>query len=215
MNDKNTDRKLSEDGKVVNEPEFVNTNPEDFPPLEDETEGADVSACAEPRMWNSKGFIPIGRQVYECPYFVRGFTKYIHWLFDLYGEAEFKDTTKLTFHYHKPIKLKRGQYYAAYRYLANRWGVSTNKVRTFLNHMEAVGQIETQSDSDGTIITLSYYGGCKPSIKSTGTHGETHSDTQSETDTKRRRNAYETNPRRENKEQKDMNNLKNEGTADV
>lgn len=168
-----------------NKAEFVNTKPGDFPQLEDESEGEDGGACAEPRIQKSSGFVPIGRQVFESPYFVTGRKEYVFMLFDLYGQAEYKDTTKFTFHYHKPIKLKRGQYYTAFRYLSKRWGVSTNKVKVFLKNMEVVGQIETQSESDGTIITLLHYDGCTSSAKATETHGETHSDTQSETDMKR------------------------------
>lgn len=169
-----------------NKAEFVNAQPGDFPPPDDGAEDEDGGACAEPRMLTqNQGFVPVGRQVYECPYFVRGHKEYSYWLFDLYGQAEFKDTTKLTFKYHKLINLKRGQFYTAFRYLAKRWGVSTNKVRAFLKNMEAVGQIETQSESDGTIITLLHYGGCKSLAKSTEPHDETHSDTRSETDMKR------------------------------
>lgn len=198
-----------------NKAKFVNTKLGDFPPLEDESEGEDGVACAEPRMQKSSGFVPVGRQVFESPYFIRGKKDSVFMLLDLYGQAEFKDTTRFSFKYHKPVHLKRGQVYTALRYLGGRWGVSTNKVRTFLKNMQDEGLIETQHERSGTIITLLHYGGCNSAIKSTETQDETDSDTQSETQSKRSRNADETNPRRQNKGQEVMNNLKKEGTADV
>ncbi len=153
----------------ANKAEFVNTKPGDFPSLEDESEGEDRVACAEPRTQKSSGFIPVGRQVAACPYFLRRNTEYTYMLFYLYVHAEFKDTEHLSFKYNKPIKIKRGQYYTAFRYLADAWRVSTSKVKTFLKKMEDAGQIKTQHEPSGTIITLLYYDGCVPATKSKGT----------------------------------------------
>src|SRR5262245_51416748 len=55
------------------------------------------------------------------------------------------------------IKLERGQLSHSLRYMAEAWGWSVKRVRTFLHRLEMEGQIETQTDTGQTVITICNY----------------------------------------------------------
>jgi len=55
------------------------------------------------------------------------------------------------------VKLAPGQLCGSQRYLADRWGWSTKKVRHFIALLESDRIIEPQKNRDGTIITLCNY----------------------------------------------------------
>ena len=55
------------------------------------------------------------------------------------------------------LPIERGQLSYSLSYMANAWGWSVKRVRTFLNRLETDGQIETQTGTQQTVITISNY----------------------------------------------------------
>lgn len=74
------------------------------------------------------------------------------------------------------VKLAPGQLCGSQRYLADRWGWSTKKVRHYIALLESDGIIEPQKNHEGTIITLcnyEKYNNCDDSEEPQKTHGGT------------------------------------------
>lgn len=82
-----------------------------------------------------------------------------------FSRAEaFLDLLQLAAHAHRKqvikgvlVTLAPGQLCGSQRFLADRWGWSTKKVRTYLALLEADSIIEPQKNREGTIITLCNY----------------------------------------------------------
>lgn len=74
----------------------------------------------------------------------------------LLSNAAWKDTTQRN-HKGEVVDVKRGQYHTSLRILADHWGWSIKRVRTFLKVLEKCGSVGTVGAQTGTIITICNY----------------------------------------------------------
>lgn len=103
-------------------------------------------------------FIPINRRLFEHHLWCeeREYSRFEAWLY-LLKEARFEDTKLIS--KGKLVLIKRGQVYVSYRFLANAFGWTVKRVRTFLDLIESDKMIDryTAKDTGQTIITICNY----------------------------------------------------------
>jgi hypothetical protein len=105
----------------------------------------------------NKGFITLSRGFFEHDFWAeqREYSKACAWL-DLIRMAAWKDTKRIIGN--KSIRLERGSLYASQRFLAERWGWSTKKVRAFLVLLEKESMVVVKRNREGITISLTKYG---------------------------------------------------------
>lgn len=96
------------------------------------------------------------------------------------------------------IECGRGQVNRSYRWLANAWGWSTEKVRRFIKLLEKDGMVTVLRDTSVTVITIENYDCYQFEQKD------------NETESRQSRDSTETEPRHEREHTKNVKNVKNE-----
>ena len=76
------------------------------------------------------------------------------------------------------VMLQRGQLSHALRFMADEWQWSIKRVRTFLKQRKRELQIDTQTGTLQTVITINKYNNYQTPLKSEGTQTETQTGTQ-------------------------------------
>jgi len=149
---------------------FVNCKTSDFPDSVGFESGGDDddeqredddprSRTVRPAGHAGKGWVPIDRDLlFGSIYFENREYENIYRLLDLAQLAEFRDREARMHGSRRRVSLTRGQYVTALRFLAKRWGVSASTVKQFLQDAETEGLLEVNSQRDGTIITVKFYG---------------------------------------------------------
>lgn len=102
------------------------------------------------------GFFKVDRQIFDHWLWEdKPFSKGQAWI-DLIGLANYEDGK--TPYQGKVITCKRGTIYRSISYLAERWGWSRDKTRSFLNLLESDGMVTIKATTHQTTITLVNYG---------------------------------------------------------
>lgn len=102
------------------------------------------------------GFFKVDRQIFDHWLWEdKPFSKGQAWV-DLIGLANYEDGK--TPYQGKVITCKRGTIYRSISYLAERWGWSRDKTRSFLKLLESDGMVTIKATTHQTTITLVNYG---------------------------------------------------------
>lgn len=133
------------------------------------------------------GYFKVDRQIFDhWIWNDKPFSKGQAWL-DLIGLANYEDGK--TPYKGKVIACKRGTVYRSISYLADRWGWSRDKTRTFLNLLESDNMVRVKATTNQTTITLVNYGKFQdsPTTDSSTNRQRTSQRTDSEPDKEIRR----------------------------
>lgn len=107
------------------------------------------------------------------------FCKRCAWV-DLIGLANHSDTKLMV--RGKVIEAKRGEVNRSFRWLADRWGWSVNKVRRFIEFLEAEHMVEHKTEHGETVLTLCNYCVWQDKYRSNGTPNGTGTEHSRNTD---------------------------------
>tara|TARA_Y100000310_G_scaffold153791_1_gene153290 strand:- start:7192 stop:8244 length:1053 start_codon:yes stop_codon:yes gene_type:complete len=103
-----------------------------------------------------RGFILIDRNLLDHPLYKKKPFDHTHAWLDILMLASFKD--RRVYWMDDIVELKRGQLVTSLRYLANRWGWSTTKVRKAISRWTKAGSIKTHAEhTTGTLISVIEY----------------------------------------------------------
>ena len=139
------------------------------------------------------GFFKVDRQIFEHWIWEdRPFSKGQAWI-DLRGLANYEYGK--TPYRGQVISCNRGTVYRSISFLANRWGWSRKKTRTFIELLESDGMVTTEVTTHRTTITLLNYG----KFQDVGTTKDTTNGTTKE----QQRNSKGSNERRRIKKNKE------------
>lgn len=132
------------------------------------------------------GFFLVARGVLDHPRFkpTGPFTDFEAWIWLI--DAAVFEPTKISIMVHRRrvlIELARGQLSYSIRYLSKAWRWSPGRVRRFLDELKSDGSIDTQTDTDQTVITLCNYEHHQARKKKVDTHSGTQTDTHPNTQT--------------------------------
>ena len=103
-----------------------------------------------------RGFILIDRNLLDHPLYKKKPFDHTHAWLDILMLASFKD--RRVYWMDDIVELQRGQLVTSLRYLANRWGWSTTKVRKAISRWTKAGSIKTHAEhTTGTLISVVEY----------------------------------------------------------
>lgn len=149
-----------------------------------------------------EGHIKLYRQIQDNPLWSdKPFARGQAWI-DLLMMANFADGTIIV--RGQTVSIKRGEIFASLRFLADKWGWSTKKVKAYVQLLEKLKMVTQKETPLGTLITIENY-----NFYQSGAYDE---ETQKETQRKRRGNAEETI---HNKNKKNNKNKYIENTPDL
>lgn len=136
-------------------------------------------------MPGDRGYIAVSRAIWEHPLFPdEPMSKREAWLWML-NEAAWRPCTVKT--PNGPVSLDRGQFSHSIRYLANKFGWSTNKVQRFLRRIENEHMIgrgtNTATNTAQLIVTICNYDKYQTSNATVDTAANTPADTPTSTPT--------------------------------
>ena len=102
-----------------------------------------------------KGFIKIHRRVFQSPIFEgQAFDRRSAWLWML-SEARFEAGIKYI--EGREIHLKRGQFAASLRFMANAWGWKKDAAHRLVRRFETATMIETDTATGIYVVTICNY----------------------------------------------------------
>ena len=102
-----------------------------------------------------EGHIKLYRQIQENPLWSdKPFTKGQAWI-DLLMMANFADGTIIV--RGQTVSIKRGEIFASLRFLADKWGWSTKKVKAYVQLLEKLKMVTQKETPLGTLITIENY----------------------------------------------------------
>lgn len=134
-----------------------------------------------------KGFIKIHRQLFQSPVFDgQVFDRRSAWLWML-AEARFEAGTKYI--EGREIYLKRGQFAASLRFMANAWGWKKDATHRLVRRFETATMIETDTATGIYVVTICNY----DRYQSEQTRTATASATPTATATRQQRDSNATN----------------------
>lgn len=126
------------------------------------------------------GFFTIDRELLTHDLWLeKPFSRGQAWV-DLIGLANHSDTKLMV--RGKSIEAKRGEVNRSFRWLADRWGWSVNKVRRFIEFLEAEHMVEHKTEHGETVLTLCNYCVWQDKYRSNGTPNGTGTEHSRNTD---------------------------------
>ncbi len=114
-----------------------------------------------------KGYIGISRKLFNNPFWneAREFSRAEAWI-DLIQSARFEAKQEII--QNKVIEVQRGELPASRRYLENRWGWGSTKVKNFLLTLTKLNMVTQRQTSGQTILKLVKYCDYNPKQPSNG-----------------------------------------------
>lgn len=106
--------------------------------------GADESTSQQPLLkpfHGTNGFIPIGRNISQSPFYQNRDWGKIGLLTDLYAMAQFQPGDRHAPNTTTPVHLERGEVMVSLAILSKRWGIGESRIRVFLDRARKDGLI--------------------------------------------------------------------------
>ena len=147
------------------------------------------------------GFFKIDRQIFDHWLWEdKPFSKGQAWV-DLVGLANYEDGK--TPYKGKIIACKRGTVYRSISFLAERWGWSRDKTRSFLNLLESDGMVIINATTHQTTITLVNYGKFQDKPATDSSTNRQQTDSKPDNERRRIKNYKNSTPRKRAERQSD------------
>ncbi len=147
------------------------------------------------------GFFKIDRQIFDHWLWEdKPFSKGQAWV-DLVGLANYEDGKAP--YQGKIITCKRGTVYRSISFLAERWGWSRDKTRSFLNLLESDGMVIVKATTNQTTITLVNYGKFQDLPATDSSTNRQRTDSEPDKERRRIKNYKNTTPRKRAERQSD------------